>query len=184
MPKTRKSLGIILGSSIALLACLGFLSFYLWKMRSEPLRDGPLIVYTQPGLSRLERQEFLKRDFKIIRKVKALPLPVLHAFTEQGGSRLLMANPGKEFLATDVIYDSSLPGKRLIFAGVVDGKCFVFYEQGGIGLADILAFFRLTSSNGAEPLWRGYCGPATNIEELSSQVSNGECDQPVPQQMR
>jgi len=74
----------------------------------------------------------------------------------QGGTRLLMANPGKKFLATDVIYDF---------------KCFVYYEQGGIALGDFLAFYRLTSKDSMEPLWEGYCGPATDIQDLRSHVS-------------
>lgn len=128
----------------------------------------------------LARQQFLEGDFKIIRDVKELPQPVLQAFTEQGGSRLLMANPGKRFLATDVISDSNLPRKRLIFAGVLDDKCFVHYERGGIALANILAFFRLTSKESMEPLWRGYCAPASDIKDLRSQLLKDGCSRVDP----
>lgn len=148
-----------------------------------PLRDGPHIAYPATALSSSARQQFLEGNFRLIRNVEGLPLAVLRAFTEEGGSRLLMANPGKEFLSTDVIYDSSLPQKRLIFAGVLEDKCFVYYEQGGIGHADILAFFKLTSSESMEPLWRGYCWGATDIQDLRSLVLKNKCF-PVPQNMR
>jgi hypothetical protein len=105
----------------------------------------------------LAAQQFLEGNFKIINRVGNLPQPVLQVFTEEGGSRFVMADPGKEFQATDVIYDGTLPRKRLILAGVQDDRCFVLYEQGGIGLSEILAFFKLTSKDSMEPLWSGYC---------------------------
>jgi hypothetical protein len=48
----------------------------------------------------------------------------------------------------------------------------------------VLAFFRLTSNDTTEPLWRGYCGPAVNIQDLRSQVLKGECSQSLPRGMR
>ena len=88
----------------------------------------------------------------------------------------MMADPGKDFRATDVIYDSSLPSKRLIFAGVSGDKCFVHYEQGGIGLSYVLALFKVTSKDHIKPIWRGYCGRrATNLEGLRSLLAGGNC---------
>ena len=52
-----------------------------------------------------------------------------------------MANPGKHFIEGDVIYDSSVPRERLIFAGVSGEKCFVHYEQGGRGHMYLVVFF-------------------------------------------
>jgi hypothetical protein len=157
---------------------------FLWKGKSKPLGDAPRIEFPATGISQLERERFLDGDFLNIKDVKALPRPVLQAFTEEGGSRLVLANPGKKFLATDVVYDSSLPNRRLIFAGVAGDKCFVHYEQGGIAHMYILALFKLKSADSMDPLWRGYCGPAANLQDLRSQVAKGECSDPVPKEMR
>jgi len=184
MAKVRKSVVAAVLVGTALLVSVGFLVAHRWKAASKPLGDGPLVEFPSAEISPLARQRFLDGDFKTIKDVKALPRPVLQAFTEQGGSRLLMANPGKNFLAADVIYDSSLPRKRLIFAGVLDDRCFVHYEQGGRGHIYILVFFRVTSKDSMEPLWRGFCGPAANIQDLRSQVLKGQCSEPVPQGMR
>ena len=124
----------------------------------------------------MDRQQFLGGDFRIIKDVGLLPRPVLEKFTEQNGSRPVIANPGKNFVVGDVIYDSSVPRERLIFAGVSGKKCFVHYEQGGRGHMYLLVLFDLTSPTGVKPLWRGHCrGPAANISELHSQVVNGDC---------
>ena len=188
MAKVRKSViaAVLVGTAVgtALLVSLAFLVAHRWKAASKPLGDGSLVEFPIAEISPLARQRFLDGDFKTIKDVTALPRPVLQAFTEQGGSRLLMANPEKNFLATDVIYDSSLPRKRLIFAGVLDDRCFVHYEQGGRGHIYILVFFRVTSKDSMEPLWRGFCGPAANIQDLRSEVLKGQCSGPVPQGMR
>jgi len=60
-------------------------------------------------MSQSVRQQFLDGDFTIIRDVRVLPSPVLEAFTEQNGSRMVIANPGKDFIVGDVIYDSTVP---------------------------------------------------------------------------
>jgi hypothetical protein len=176
--KSKPAMSLVVA---ALLIFTGLLIVRPWKP-SEPLRDGPRVTYPVAEFSPLARQQFLEGSFKIIRNVKELPRPVLQVFTEQGGSRLLMANPGEKFLATDFIYDSSLPQKRLIFAGVLDDRCFVHYEQGGIGLASILVFFKFSTKDSIEPLWRGYCGHAADLRELRSQVVKDGCN-PIPQGM-
>ena len=141
-----------------------------WGQVSKRLGDAPRIQFPSDGISQLAAERFLEGDFTIITNVKALPTPVLKAFTEEAGSRLLIANPGEKFEATDVISDSSTPRMRLIFAGVGNDKSFVHYEQGGRGL------FKLASASEMEPIWRGYCtGPAHNLAELRSKVTNGEC---------
>lgn len=143
---------------------------------TSPLGEAPPITF--PSISTAEVQHFLDGDFKPITDVRSLPRPVLLAFTEQSGSRLLIANPGKKFEATDVIYDASLPQKRLIFAGVSDNRSFVHYEQGGRAHSYVLAFFTLRSSETMTPLWQTYCdGPAANIQALRAKLANGACSQ-------
>jgi hypothetical protein len=179
MVKPRKSV-----IAIALLGLLGFLVLHFGRVPRTPLGDGPLVIFHDSELSPSLRQHFLEGNFTLIKRVKALPRPVLQVFSEQGGSRFLLADPGKKFEATDAIDDSNIPQKRLIFAGVLDDKCFVHYEQGGIAHSYVLALFRLTSNDTIEPLWRGYCGPAANIQDLRSQVAKGQCSQSLPRGMR
>lgn len=143
---------------------------------SKPLGDAPRIEFPAAAISQMEKREFLDGDFTIVTDVKALPHSVVVGFTEQGGPRLLMANPGETFEASDVIRDSGVPRERLIFAGVFYAKCFVHYEQGGRGHSYIIAFFSVITANRMRPVWRGYCvRPAPNINELRSQIASGSC---------
>lgn len=178
-----KSWKFLVTAALVLVAGCFFVFIY-HQAPKAPLANGPPLSFSNSDMSQSAERQFLDGDFTIIRDVKSLPSPVLQAFTEQGGSRLTIANPGKNFLATDVIYDSSLPRKRLIFAGVLNDKCFVHYEQGGISLSSVLAFFRLTSKEKMEPLWRGFCGPAVNLQDLRSHVAKGECSALLPSGMR
>ena len=160
----------------ALLVVAAIAVAILRERERKPLGEAPPLDFSSSGMSESGRRHFLDGDFTIIKDVRALPGPVLDAFTEQGGSRVLIANPGKNFIVGDVIYDSSVPRERLIFAGVLGEKCFVHYEQGGRGHMYVLALFDVTSSSALKPLWRGYCsGPAKNISELRSQFGSGDC---------
>ena len=126
-------------------------------------------------MTQLERQQFLDGDFTIIKNMKELPPSVLRVYTERGGTRLLMANPGRRFEETDVIIDPSVPRKRLIFAGISGDKCFVHYEEGGIAHMFLVAFYKVSSKETPELIWQGYCGPASNIRDLRSRVGSKEC---------
>jgi hypothetical protein len=142
---------------------------------SKPLGEAPLIEFHPVEFSESEKQHFLDGNFIIIKDVRALPTAVLQTFIEEGGTRPLIANPGEKFEATDYISDSSVPRKRLIIAGVTDGKCFVHYAQGGRALMQVVEFFGAKSTESMQPLWRGYCqGPAENIQDLRRCVSNAE----------
>jgi hypothetical protein len=164
--------------------CLGLFAVvsgsiaYLRKSKSLPLGEAPSIEYPSEKIAESARQQFLEGSFTLIHNVRNLPPPVLRGFTEAGGSRLVIANPGEDFQSTDVIYDSSQPRKRLIFAGVSGEKCFVYYEQGGIAHSYILHLFHF-NSNSMKPVWKGYCpGGATNLEQLRSSLESGRCSQP------
>jgi hypothetical protein len=147
-----------------------------WWQASKPLGGTPRIDFPTGEVSESTVEEFLNGGYRIIRNMEALPNPLLRAFTEENGSRLVMANPGESFEATDVISDPSLPRMRLIFAGVWNDQAVVHYEQGGRGHVFIVALFKLDSANKAQPFWRGYCSrPAQDISELRVNVTNGEC---------
>lgn len=146
----------------------------LAERERKPLGEAPPLDF--PSMPQSARPQFLDGDFTITKDARTLPCPVLETFTEQGGKRLLIANPGKKFIVGDVIYDSSVPMRRLIFAGVLAERCFVHYEQGGRAHTYVLALFKVTSSGVVKPMWRGYCrGPATNIDELRSRLVSGDC---------
>lgn len=142
----------------------------------------PRLVEHVDSMSQSSMQQFLDRDFRIVRDMKALPEPVVKAFTEEGGSRLTIANPGERFEATDVMtgpWDESVPRMRLLFAGISGDKSFVLYERGGIGLSHILALFQLGAASTTPAMWQTYCVPAASLEELRAHISQGKCSRPT-----
>jgi hypothetical protein len=144
------------------------------KDKLTPLGEGPRIEYPSAEMSQSAKELFLQGDFSAVNNVRELPAPVLRVFTEPGSR--LMANPGKDFQATDYILDNTLPHRRLIFAGVSRDRCFVHYEQGGRGHSYVLALFNLTSTDAMKPAWVGYCpAQAAGFEELRSWVVTGRC---------
>src|SRR5687767_1389897 len=69
-------------------------------------------------------------DSKVM-KFSDLPVQVRDALlSKTRGERF--AEPRQKWNATDV-RDRSLPERRLIFAGTVDGNWFIYYEHGGRG---------------------------------------------------
>src|SRR5215469_7121916 len=127
-----------------LLLCAGGEVVY-WRLR--PLGESPGIEFPAVPTSQAEAEQFLDGDFQVITDMEALPEPVIKAFTEKGGSRLTVANPGKRFQVSDVVWDESLPWKRLLFAGLSGNKCFMLYEQGGEAHFYVLALFKVTPPN-------------------------------------
>jgi hypothetical protein len=173
---TSKRITVIAFISAVLLAVMGIEIIRSTKSHGAPLGQARPMQFRPGGLNQAAREEFLNRDFTIVNAVRVLPSPVLEALTEQSGSRLVMANPGGKFEATDFIIDSSLPQRRLIFAGVSGDRCFIHYERGGRGHSYIVAFFRLISASSMEPLWSEYCdGPAATFHDLRSKIATGKC---------
>jgi len=80
--------------------------------------------------------------------------------------------------APHVIYDPTLPSKRLIFAGVSGDVSYTTNSADG-GRLYVLALFNLTSKDSMKPVWRGYCrGRAANLEDLRSRLFSGTCSRP------
>lgn len=180
MPKAKRViLGIALVSAAVVAGFLVIGAYSHWKQSTIPLGEPPLIKNPPAAMSLSGMQQFFDGDFQIVKDFKSLPHPVVMEFTESGGSRLTIANPGEKFEATDVIWDASLPRRRLLFAGVSERKSFVLYEQGGIGLFYVLALFKLDTRSTTPAIWRTYCGPAAGIEELRADISQGKCSRPV-----
>jgi hypothetical protein len=107
-----------------------------------------------------KRRTFLAGEYVIVRKVADLPIGMRSLYP--------MADPEKRFEATDVIMDSTLPRRRLIFGGVAQDRAFLHYEQGGIALTFVTELFRLDSQQAAVGIWRGYCGRAETLADLRS----------------
>jgi hypothetical protein len=147
-----------------------------WRVSLAPVcRSGVLAC----GTVKVFGRRFLDRE-----NVRALPRPIVDALIEEGGSRLTMVNPGQKFEATDAISDSSLPNRRLIFAGTADNRVFLHYEQGGIAHMFILALLRVSAEGNVEPVSRSYCGLVTDLQALRTEIRNGRCSEAVPREMR
>jgi hypothetical protein len=174
---TRLTTRIAISFATALLVYAG-VEVVHWRLR--PLGESPRIEFPAVPISQSEVEQFLDGDFQLITDMEALPEPVIKAFTETGGSRLTVANPGKRFQLSDLVWDESLPWKRLLFAGLSGNKCFMLYEQGGEGHFYILALFKLSPPNLLKGVSEGSCVPAADIAELRSNVSSGLCSQPTP----
>ncbi len=126
LKQTRLSIRIAFFATPVLLLCAG-VEVVRWRLR--PLGVSPGIEFPAVPASQLEAEQFLDGDFQPVTAMDALPEPVIKAFTEKGGSRLTVANPGKRFQVTDAVFDESLPWKRLLFAGVSGKKCFMLYGK-------------------------------------------------------
>lgn len=172
---------------------LGIVSIGIWNFWdpfirpffSRPLREPRQIGFLERKLSSQEQLQFLDGNFRVISRLRDLPRPVLDALREEGGTRLTMADPGRRFEATDVIYDPSLPRRRLIFGGVAASKVFLHYEQGGFAHMFLLELLRVTPQGEVLGLSRrAFCGPAVDLEGLRREIQIGHCFRGVPQQMK
>src|SRR5271169_239888 len=169
---------IIVGAALLTIALFEVIKYM--TPDSKPLGEGPRVHLPADGFSESAWRQFLDSDFRIVTDVKALPSSVLQTFTEEGGSRLLMANPGEKIEVSDDILYVSVPRERLIFAGVAGDKCFVHYEKGGYAHLYILEIFGPTSTRKVDPLYGGYCdAPATNFQDLRSMLVHGGCSHPI-----
>lgn len=173
---TNAKRALVYGTLILGIGLIG--TWYVWGPFFSKRLGEPRQIQFSDKLSPQQQLQFLDGDFRIITKVRDLPRPVLEALKEEGGTRLTMVDPGRNFEATDVIYDPSLPSRRLIFAGVVDNKVFIHYEQGGIAHMFILALMRLGPEGNIEGLSRNYCGPATDLQSLRREIERGDCTSP------
>jgi hypothetical protein len=141
------------------------------------------ISFVALSMSSSERQRFLAGDYTILPRVADLPGGIQRLYRVNGGTRIAMADPGEKFEATDVITDPDVPGRRLILAGIGHDRAFVHYEEGGIAHYYVIELFRLETSGDAVGLWRGYCGPAKNLEDIRQMMLAGNCipSETVPQ---
>jgi hypothetical protein len=122
-----------------------------------------------------QKAHVLDGEFLILNAVDRLPNDLKSAFSQLAGMRdFSMANPGEKYQVTDVVVEKGLPFKRLLFAGISNDKCFIHYEEGGIGHSYHVAVFGVDSEGKIKFLWGG---PGTqgakNLEQLRMMVAAG-----------
>jgi len=155
---------------ICVVLCGGAMGLERYREATKKAMGSPRpIVF--PSVSAEERQKAFSGNFQIIRKMSELPPAIQVLYKEQNGTRFAIADPGQDFIATDVVTDSSLPWRRLIFAGASNKRCFVYYEQGGFASSFHVEMFSLPD---AKPLWEWYVGEARDIDDLRAQVGKTE----------
>jgi hypothetical protein len=150
------------------------------ELESEhELGPAPPIHFSSTEVSSETQRQFLDDNFTIVTDMKKLPVPVQRAFTEVGGFRSLIVNPGQNYQASDHITDGGMPRERLIFAGISKHRYFVYYEEGGWVRPNYVAFFTMASHHNLTPVWHGNCFKEaerpSNFQELRLQVADGKC---------
>lgn len=154
------------------------------KKPAKPLGEARAIVFPMIPIPKEEAEAFLRGDFRIIRDMRALPQPIVQAYTETGGTRLTIANPGERYEATDAVHDNSLPPARLLMSGINAERCFILFERGGVAHSYVLALFELKKNQPLHPVAQTYCEPATNLTELREHIVNGNCSTPTTKGIR
>lgn len=91
--------------------------------------------------------------FHEVRATANLPLAVIALCADESGR---LAEPGQKWEATDVITDTTLPRKRLIWAAIAGEYYVVHYERGGYAHSFHVLVAMLTKGD-AKPkvVWRG-----------------------------
>lgn len=109
---------------------------------------------------------------------QALP-PVVAGFFQARGSAdwpFRLADVGAPFTETDVILDSTLPMRQLVYLGVSPDLVLLSYYSGGVGLSQRVVIFQLQGHT-IQDLWNGYVnGDPKTKEELLVQVRKSHAD--------
>lgn len=138
----------------------------------------PFVVAAQQDQrSSIEREHFLAGQFKVVSKTGSIPSNIKQEFSKVAGEpSFAMADPRQKFQSTDVVRDRTLPWRRLLFAGVQDGKWFVHYEHGGYAHTFYVIAFKVDPHGDAHFLWGCGVGRAKTLEQLRRMV--GTCQLP------
>jgi hypothetical protein len=112
--------------------------------------------------------------FHEIHSTSDLPLPVV---TLCAGDKNNLAEPGGKWNATDVVMDTTLPGKRLIWAAVGGDYCVVHYERGGIAHTFHILVAKL-AKNDTKPksVWKAIGGPFKDYAAFLDALRTGKLD--------
>jgi hypothetical protein len=135
--------------SVGVVLVAGLFGFKVWNSLRQPipqlespkqtLPDAPGSFYPR-NVPTLDDVRLLDGDFKIVRRVNEIPgncLSTLESsFVTINGVRakpgdVPLANPGEPFQWSDDIPEDHPPFRRLEFAGMGPGRCFIHYQSGG-----------------------------------------------------
>ena len=88
-----------------------------------------------------------------------------------------LAEPGEKWNATDAITDTTLPGKRLIWAAVGGDYYVIHCERGGIAHTFHILVAKLTKGD-AKPkvVWRAVGGPLKDYAVFLEALRSGKLD--------
>ncbi len=134
----------------------------------------PLGAPAQQQPSSIQKGHRLDGQFKLVSKTEDIPANVKHALSKISREpSFAMANPGKEFQATDYVIDRALPWRRLVFAGTQDEKWFVHYEHGGYAHSYYVTAFKVNSDGEANFEWG--CSVGGVAKTFRGTPHNGRC---------
>ena len=126
-----------------------FFGFKAWKSLRQPipqLEFPKQVIPDIPGsfylrnVPALDDVRLLDGDFEIVKRVNEIPANCLLTFESSfvtiNGVRarpgdVPLANPGEPFQWSDDIPEDHPPFRRLEFAGMSPGRCFIHYQSGG-----------------------------------------------------
>ena len=129
----------------------------LWKVLAVLVLAGYAgQISSQPDSEAVFASVFAAR-YELVDVRSALPKVILAEIEP-------IADPDKEFNATDVIWDS-LPGRQLIEAAVSDSTVIVLFWQGGRALYQMVALFR-SASNGKYEVC--YFSVSVHVDDIAS----------------
>ena len=93
------------------------------------------------------------------------------------GDKANIAEPGGKWNATDVIIDTTLPGKRLIWAAIGNDYYVVHYERGGIAHTYHILVAKLTNSHSKpKEVWSAMGGAFKDYRAFVDALRTGKLD--------
>jgi hypothetical protein len=134
-------------------------------------------------LSKYDRSHLLVKDtFQVLTSTARIPIDVKSTFAAACRERTFsMADPGQEYQETDVVEDTTLPIRRLLFAAKSADHFLIHYEIGGFAHSYHVLLFRLKDSV-AQFVWGASCEgqPFHDMDELKSAISADKLDDRSP----
>lgn len=126
---------------------------------------------TQTEIEKLRSERFTEID-----GVDAVPVTCQLAFAEAiREPTFSLANPGAPYQSTDVMSAGvRLPWRRLVFGGMSNDRCVIYYEIGGFAHRYAALIFDITPPAPAKCIWGGTDGGIySSLSELITQISQG-----------
>jgi len=117
-------------AAIAGFLAVAAISAWFVESRSIPEFNVKAVTKDAPTLNDADIEKILgMENFRVVRRVRQVPLPVRESFANFSSLPFDLADPGDE-ISTDLM----IPGKssrRLVFLGLSHDSAVLVYEQGG-----------------------------------------------------